>query len=419
LVAFGLGVVSPPIIAKPPSQLASVPPSATLKQVVHQVWAASPQIEAARSKVRAAAARAQAEAQPLYNPELSMEAENADVRRRVASLSLTLDLSGKRRAREARGDAGARLSEAEYDRLRRNVSVRWLKAWSGVVLAQRQSELGRKRLRLMQRFDRLAARRLSVGDISSPARDLAGLALGEAQAQLAQLRGEEASARAALQAITGDALITAPPLPEGLPPEATDIVPTPPDALPELRVAHAENARASAGVQVARRARIPDPTVSLTGGRVQSGPISDRVIGLNVSIPLPVRNTGRAEVSAARAEADAAVAELRSQRLLVKARLHQARVRYDALREAGTAFRSSRAGAYEERTDLLERLWRAGEIGTSDYLVQLKQSLDTALSGLQLQQRAWRAWFDYLSSAGRLVDWIEGTTPNATQDTTR
>src|SRR3546814_1726416 len=47
----------------------------------------------------------------------------------------------------------------------------------------RSSELGRRRLALMQRFDDLAAQRLKVGDISSPERDLAGLALGEAQVQ--------------------------------------------------------------------------------------------------------------------------------------------------------------------------------------------------------------------------------------------
>jgi cobalt-zinc-cadmium efflux system outer membrane protein len=42
--------------------------------------------------------------------------------------------------------------------------------------------------------------------------------------------------------------------------------------------------------------------------------------------------------------------------------------------------------------------------------VQLKQSLDTALSGLELENQAWQAWFDYLTAAGRLNDWIDGRT---------
>jgi cobalt-zinc-cadmium efflux system outer membrane protein len=146
---------------------------------------------------------------------------------------------------------------------------------------------------------------------------------------------------------------------------------------------------------------------------VHNGPISDRVIGLKVSIPLPVLNTGRAEVDTARAEADAAAATLQSRRWTLSAAQQEARGRYDALRSAAEAFRRGRAAAFEDRATLLERLWSAGEISTSDYLVQLKQSLDTALSGLDLESRAWQAWFDYLSAAGRLTEWIDGRTQDA------
>ena len=93
--------------------------------------------------------------------------------------------------------------------------------------------------------------------------------------------------------------------------------------------------------------------------------------------------------------------------------LVEAQARYSALHSAAAAFRSGRAAALEDRTALLEKLWRAGEISTSDYLVQLKQSLDTALSGLQLESQVWQAWFDYLTAAGRLTDWIDGRTQDA------
>src|SRR3546814_5055847 len=122
----------------------------------------------------------------------------------------------------------------------------------------RSSELGRRRLALMQRFDDLAAQRLKVGDISSPERDLAGLALGEAQVQQATLAGNEAAARAALLAISGDQPMALPPLPNGLSPATDSVMPLPVDALPELRQARAQPASAEAGVQVARRARIPE-----------------------------------------------------------------------------------------------------------------------------------------------------------------
>jgi cobalt-zinc-cadmium efflux system outer membrane protein len=148
--------------------------------------------------------------------------------------------------------------------------------------------------------------------------------------------------------------------------------------------------------------------VSLTGGRVRSGTRTDRVVGLSVSIPLPVLNAGRAEITAAQAEADAAFASRRATTLRSDAVLKQAKVTYAALRGATESFRQSRANAFDERAQTLERLWQAGEIGSSDYLVQLKQSLDTALSGLALESQTWQAWFDYLAAAGRLTDWIDG-----------
>ncbi|EIL94169.1 Outer membrane protein, probably efflux family protein [Rhodanobacter sp. 115] len=225
---------------------------------MRRIWQASPEVQVARADLDATQARARAAAQPLNNPSLSLDAENADVNRRTAGLSLPLDLSGKRRARASQGEADLLAAEATYNLVRRDVAARWLKAWSTAALAARQSELGQRRLALMQRFDDLAAQRLKVGDISSPERDLAGLALGEAQVQQATLASNEAAARAALLAISGDQGATLPSLPKGLSPAADSVTPLPVDELPELRQSRAQQASAEAGVQVARRARIPD-----------------------------------------------------------------------------------------------------------------------------------------------------------------
>ncbi|HMM58212.1 MAG TPA: TolC family protein [Rudaea sp.] len=388
--------------------------SPALRDAVRATWEASPEVQAARAERDAASARARAADQPLYNPTLSVDAENADVDRRTAGLGLTLDLSGKRRARTAEGQAQLRASEASFEIARRDVALRWLRTWSAAALAAQQSEFGKRRVELMRRFDDLAAQRLSVGDISSPERDLAGLALGEAHIQQATLVSTEASLRASLLAIAGDEGVALPPLPVAPPPNSQAIMPRAAQDLPELREARARVERSDAAIDVARRNRIPDPTVSLIGGQVRSGPfndrVTDRVIGLSVSIPLPVLNTGRAEVDAARADADAAAAGLRTRELTLRAGQRETRARYDALRDAVVSFRGGRAAALDDRTALLEKLWRAGEISTSDFLVQLKQSLDTALSGLDLESRTWQAWFDYLAATGHLTDWIEGTT---------
>jgi cobalt-zinc-cadmium efflux system outer membrane protein len=178
---------------------------------------------------------------------------------------------------------------------------------------------------------------------------------------------------------------------------------------PELRQASAEQARLDAGVNVARRARIPDPTVSLTGGRVRSGTRSDPVIGISVSLPLPVLNTGRAEIAAAQADADAAWASRQAAAWQSEAGLRQSATTYRSLRATAESLRKAGVDAPGARAALLERLWQAGELDTSDYLVQLKQSLDTTLSVISLESQAWQAWFDYVAAAGRLPDWLDGT----------
>ncbi|MDR3445456.1 MULTISPECIES: TolC family protein [unclassified Dyella] len=401
------------VVASPGDGATTPVAASPLQGAVRAIWGASPDVQAARADVEAAQARVRAASQPVYNPSLSLDAENADVDRRTAGLSLPLDLSGKRRARTSQADAEWRSREASYELLRRDVASRWLKAWSGAALAGRQRELGAHRVELMRRFDALAAERLAVGDISSPERDLAALALGEAQIQQASLAGNEAATLASLEAIAGDEVKSPPPLPAGLPPLSNSIVPLSMDDRPELLKARADEAAAQAGIDVARRARIPDPTVSLTGGRVRTGATTDQVIGLSVTIPLPVLNSGRAEVDAALAEAGAAAATVRSRQLASRASLREAQARYDALRDSGLAFSQGRAAAFDDRAALLEKLWRAGEISTSDYLVQLKQSLDTALSALTLESQAWQAWFDYLTAAGRLTDWLDGRTQEA------
>ncbi|QDE39452.1 TolC family protein [Luteibacter pinisoli] len=390
------------------SASASTPPPPALQAAVREWWARSPQVEAASAALRAAQARATAAAQPVYNPTLQLEGENADVDRRTAGVSLALDLSGKRRARMSESDADVRAKAAAYALQRRDVAADGLKAWAGANFAREQSELGRRRVAVMARFDTLAADRLRVGDISTSERDLAALALGEAQIQQASLAQQEATSLAALEGLGANLSQPLPALPRDLPPGTDDLAPMAVADRPELVQAQAEQDRAEAGVVVAQRARRPDPTLSFTGGQVRSGPRNDRVTGISVSMPLPIRDTGRAGVVAAQADADVAFATRRAASLRSEASLKQAQATYAALRAATASFRQSRASAFDERAHTLEKLWQAGEIGTSDYLVQLKQSLDTALAAVALESQTWQAWFDYLAAAGRLTEWIDG-----------
>lgn len=370
----------------------------------------SPHVDAADATVEAARARSRAATLPLYNPSLAIEGENADVDRRTIGVSLPLDLSGKRRSRIVESDAAVRTAQVQRDLQWRDVALRWLKAWTSVTWTARQRALGQRRVDLMQRFDDLATRRLAVGDIATSERDLAALALADAHIRQATLAAQEVGTLGLLAALGQGTSLPSPI--DGMPPPAGIVVPRPVDERPEMRLATAGQARAQAAVAVADRARRPDPTLSLTGGRVRSGARTDQVVGIAISMPLPIANNGRADVAVAMADADAATAAQRTARMEADAGLEQARLTYESLRLASEGLHDSRVDGldgFDARADGLDRLWQASELSTPDYLVQLNQSLDTAQSSLALQMQLWLAWFDYLAAAGRLDEWIDGS----------
>lgn len=398
-VACGWLLASSVVVAASPSTTGE----SDLAGAVRAAWTAHPAAEATERTLAAAQARAQAAGRPLYNPELEVAVDDeGDERTSTAGIAWTLDVSGKRRARAALGQANLTLAEAEAAQRRTQFALSWMQAWANRLSATERVRVGAQRLTLVERFADLAERQRAVGDISTLERDLALLARDEAQAEQATLLSEAASADEAFRAVGGIAPQdeTAPDMPPVLPGDRLHLA-----AVAEARVAAATASASSQQVSVSQRDRRPDPTLRLTTGRIDLGLTSDNVVGLAVSVPLFVRNSFRAEVVAAQADADAALAEQRRVELEVVARAERTERTYAAVREAWTRWSRSPGTDVGKRAELLERLWRAGELSTADYLIQLKQSLDTALAGADLQGRLWRSYVDALYATGQLDAW--------------
>jgi cobalt-zinc-cadmium efflux system outer membrane protein len=166
-------------------------------------------------------------------------------------------------------------------------------------------------------------------------------------------------------------------------------------------------------VVVAERDRVPDPTVSLRGGSIElADGVRDEIYGVTITVPLFVRNSYRAELAVAKADARAARADLERIRFELQARVERTSATYRAMHEAWRQWQQSPGTNVAARTDLLERLWRAGEMSTSEYLLQLNQSVDTALAGAELEGRLWITFTDYLAATGRLEQWLGLATVN-------
>lgn len=374
-----------------------------IQTALEAAWARHPAAQAARHTLDAAEARARAASRPIYNPEIEFGAERADVDTIEAGASLTLDIGGKRRARQDVGNAELEVARAVYALTRRDFVRQWLTALFSVGTAMERAAIARRQLTLIERFAELAERQLRVGDISTLERDLALLAREEARVQAATLAGQAAQARAAVRLAGGDVAIdietSTIPFPEPIKVDAEIL------QLPEAVLASRQTSAAVARIVSAQRDRRADPTISVRGGRVDTGMGSEPVIGLSVSIPLHVRNNFRAEVDAAQADALNSEAQADLIDLELRTHAHQTYEIYRLLIDAWKQWERSGAGDIEKRADLLERLWNAGELSTSDYLVQLKQALDTALAAAELRGELLRAALDHLSATGRLDDW--------------
>ena len=376
-----------------------------LTAFVRAIVEANPQVNAARAALDASVALQGAASRPLYNPSLEFEAENADSDSRSIGISQTFDWGGKRRARTAVAKSQRDTVEAEY------VAVRWQVTTDLLnVLASHQTESARyalaaTRAGTMRDFADLARRRFDTGDISQIDIDLAVLAFTQARMQQATAAANVAEAKQAMTTLdissrhsTWPILGTNFPVPTVSPSEAQDLV----MSLPDVRAARFRVTAATALVELRQRERRQDPTLTLRGGKEDD----ESLIGLNITVPLAVRNRFKHEVTAASAQRRQAkqLASYVSRRAY--ARFIGAEERYRLSQDAWRDWENTGGVSLERQSDLLQRLWESGELSTTDFLVQVRQTLDTRESALELRQAMWRAWFEWLAASGQIEDWL-------------
>ena len=85
-----------------------------LRQLLGETLENNPGVQATRSAVEAAEARMRGADQPLYNPELELDAEQAETRAATLGLSQAIDWADKRGARTSVAGAELDRARAEY-----------------------------------------------------------------------------------------------------------------------------------------------------------------------------------------------------------------------------------------------------------------------------------------------------------------
>ncbi len=388
----------------------TVTASPALRQLIGKTLDNNPGVQAARAAVEAAEARVRGADRPLYNPELEVDAEQAETRTGTLGLSQAIDWADKRGARIEVAGAELDRVRAEYAAVRQQLAGELLGALGRYHTAADLQRLAQQRLELMQRFLDLAEKRRRAGDLNQVELDLARLAHAQAALQSSQGAADLAEAQQALAAVTGEPRTDWPALPGELPALEDVDVDTLLTNLPAVRAQQARVGATRATVTLRTRERRPDPTVSVRAGQERAfrngNDDTYGVVGLTLSIPLYVRNDFRAEVDTANAELLQAEREGQDLYRRARAQLLSAADRYRLSRSAWEGWLRTGQASLGSQVELLERIWRAGEMSTADYLVQLNQTLETRTTALEAQGRLWTAWADWLVASGQADAWL-------------
>ena len=351
----------------------------------------------------AAQARARAEAsaadQPLYNPELEFDAapvaasppETKLSPTFTAAIRMTVDLGDKRGAKAQAAAATAQAVAAEARAARSTLAADVLAALAGLEAARQRLAAATRQADLAEKVLAVATRRQAAGELPAVDFNAAKLAAAEARRGLDDADLGRVEAEETLRATCQCAIETAPSLPVSLPPTITLAEPaieTLVEDRPEIEAARRRVAAARGALDLARAQRVPDPTVRL-GGSTEG---EERRVLIGVSIPIPVRNTGAAEVVAAGRALAEAEAQERQTRIEAAAAIRKASRAYRRAVEGDESWRRLAVPTQQSQSALLDRLWSVGEIGATDVLVQMRETARGDLAAIEARATAWTAY---------------------------
>jgi outer membrane protein, heavy metal efflux system len=356
--------------------------------------AANPELRASNARVDAAAGRA-LQAKQWSNPELGLSAEEWPVSGgrgfsdaiQTIGIAQTLPFPGKKSLDKQIGGAGVKVSEAELA-LRRVEIVRDTKAgFFRVLAAERLVEVSTQLVVVAESSAAIARKRVEAGAAPYQEQLRAELQSEQARTELAGFQRELATARQTFVTTLGrpdlkDALLRG------------ELRQTPLDAYLTGAVSaqlaqHPSAIAARAGLDraqlEARRATLepyPDVKLALSGGRM--GETDQSIIQLGFTVPLPIVDSGKGRKREARANVEAAAAELELVNLQLVREWSNALRRYRAAAEQVARYREQILPKADEALRLVQIGFEQGKFNFID-LVDTQRT--TAEARLAFQQK--------------------------------
>lgn len=360
-----------------------------------------PSVLAAQSAVEASQYQRVAAAKALYNPELELSTESVGkLNTTTLGISQTMDWGDSRAANTALARAQLRANTFQLALTEQNIRVELLSALAQYHTHSALTVLAKQRLDLMRRFVHLTEQRFTYGDLGQVDVDFANLSYAQARFTQANHQADFLRSRYQLKSLTQDVESSWPLMPVDLPKPTQQIV----DAerqvqqLPAMRLALASIKVAQAGIKKAVALAVVNPTLSLQAGKEGS---SD-VVGLSFSMPLQLRNNYQSEVDVENAQMIQSERDAKVVYLELIAGYKVALGSYRLSHELWLFWQQFGSTTLSEQMSLLEKLWNAGELSTSDYLTQLTEALKTKEAVIVQRGQLWHDWVQWQRANGNI-----------------
>ena len=345
----------------------------TESQVVAQLGAESPRVQAARSAVDVARADILAAAR-WPNPRVTFNREAvAGVAENMFMVSQPLPINGRRRlevsAATARVEASSSRAENQISRVRTDLRLAFTDLWAA---QERERELVRTRDRLSE-LAAILGRREAAGDAAGFDRLRADREVLDADATRAMATTERVQAQAIL---TG--YLAVPPAPATLeaikPAPSSTMIPTVDELMARAETARGDLAAlareldaAGFAEQAAGRRAIPEPEV-VAGTKTSNAAGGDVGSIVSVHVAVPLFDRGRPERAAAQARARQVRAEADVLRQTIRAQIAAWRAAVVERRAMAERHRTALGAGAEQIERIAQVSYDAGERGILELL---------------------------------------------------
>ena len=373
------GLVTTVVLVLPAAAAADL---LSLEEALARARIASPALRAAEADLDAARGRlAQARLFPA-NPVLSAElarhtAPGEEQLDRGVALAQELEVGGQRGLRVGAATYDVAHAEHAFADRRRLVEAEVRRAFFAIAAVERRRVLAAEGVALADRIVD-TARRARAGDV------------GALDVRLAEVE----TARAAQTLTEAIGVIAEDQEHAALPPEQT-LFERALATRPDLVAAREERARLAAEAQlVHRRGLVPNPVLR---GFYREELLDERIVGGEVSIPLPVWNREQGTEATLRAQAAGAAAEVNRLVGEIPRQVHVAIVRRAVAAEAWARYRDAALPAASHARADIERAFAAGYLGLPEVLVQQDRLL-------QVQGAAIDTWRDLNIAESDLIE---------------